>query len=60
MTTIGTMSDNEWQRMTTGDNKWQWMIANDSEWYNEWKRMRAGKTMILSLKMKQKTNLVPE
>ena len=29
MTSSGTTSDIEWQRMTTSDNKWQWVIASD-------------------------------
>ena len=36
MTTIGTMSDNEWQRVTTNDNEWQRVIqrvrASDNKW----------------------------
>ena len=44
--------------MTTRDNcgnEWQ---NNNSEWYNEWERMKASKKrVILSFKMKQKTNL---
>ena len=43
----GTISDNEWQRVTTigttSDNEWQRVTssgtASDSEWYNEWQRM---------------------
>ena len=34
MTTSGTTSNNEWQRViqrvTTSDNKWQWVTASDS------------------------------
>ena len=44
MTTSGTTSNNEWQRITTSDNEWQWVTTNNSEWYNEWKLMRASKT----------------
>ena len=47
MTTSGTTSDNEWQRvvqrMTANNKKWQWVTANDKEWWNEWIRMRASK-----------------
>ena len=53
MTTSGTTSDNEWQRVTTNGNewynKWQQMTMNDSEWQqvaqrvttndNEWQQM---------------------
>ena len=37
MTTSGTASDNEWQRVTTSDNEWQQVTKND----NEWQRMTA-------------------
>ena len=30
MTTRGTTSDKEWQRVTKSDNEWQWMTASDS------------------------------
>ena len=30
MTTRGTTSDKEWQRVTKSDNEWQWMAASDS------------------------------
>ena len=46
MTTSGTTSDNEWQRVTTNDSEWQRVttsgIASDKEWQlvtksdNEW------------------------
>ena len=47
MTTSGTTSDNEWQRVTTDDNKWysEWQrvttsgTTSDNEWYNEWQRV---------------------
>ena len=35
MTTSGTESANERQRMTASDNKWQRVITNDNEWYNK-------------------------
>ena len=48
MTTSGTTSDNEWQRVTTSDNewysKWQRVATNDSKWYNEWQRVTTGGT----------------
>ena len=67
ITSVAT-SDNEWynewqqmvQRMTTTDSKWQWVAANDSEWYNKWKQMGVSKTVILSFKMQQRANVVPE
>ena len=47
MTTNGSASDNEWQRVatseTTSDNewysKWQRVTTNDNKWYNEWQRV---------------------
>ena len=41
-------SDNEWQRVIKSDNEWQWMAGSRK------------KRIILSFKMKQKANLVPE
>ena len=32
VTTSGTTSDKERQRVTTNDNEWQRMTTNDSEW----------------------------
>ena len=32
MTSSGTTSDIEWQRMTTNDNEWQQMTMSDSKW----------------------------
>ena len=71
MTTSAKTNGNEWynerqwmatsdKSRTTNDNKWQWVTAYGREWYNKWERIRANKTVILSYKMKQKANLVPE
>ena len=30
MTTSGTTSDKEWQRVTKSDSEWQWVAASDS------------------------------
>ena len=32
VTTIGTTSDKEWQRVTTNDSEWQQMTRSDNEW----------------------------
>ena len=41
--TSGTLSDNEWQRMTMSDNdcynEWQRMTASDKESFNDWQRV---------------------
>ena len=47
VTTIGTTSHNEWQRVATSDT------TNDNEWCNEWKQMR----VILGFRMKQLCNV---
>ena len=65
-----TMSENEWQQVTSNDNEC-WEITSDSEWYNEWQQITTRGTLsdneweqvkgvILSFKMKQNANLVPE
>ena len=48
MTKSDKWSDNEWQRVITIDNEWQWMAGSGKN------------RVILSFKMKQKANLVPE
>ena len=71
MTTSDNECYNEWQPVvqwvTMSDNEWQWVIENDSEWQrmtasdktneNEWESVKG---VILSFKMKEKANLVPE
>ena len=32
MTTSGTASEKEWQRMTESNGKRQWVTANDRQW----------------------------
>ena len=47
VTTSGTTSDKERQRVTTNDNEWQRMTTSGNEWRrvtknrNEWQRMTA-------------------
>ena len=45
MTTSGTTSDNEWERVRMSENEWQQVVQqvtkSDSEWYNEWQRVTA-------------------
>ena len=48
MTKIDKWSDNEWQWVTTSDNERQQMAGSGKN------------SVILSFKMKQKANLVPE
>ena len=42
VTTSGTASDNEWQRVTTNDNEGQRVVqrmtTSDNEWYNDWQQ----------------------
>ena len=59
MTTSGTTSDNEWQRVTTNDNEWynEWqqvvqrVTTSDNKWKrvagndNKWQRVTANGTM---------------
>ena len=46
MTTSGTTSDNEWQRVIasgkTSDKEWQRVITSDNKWYIEWQRVKMG------------------
>ena len=46
--TSGTLSDIQWQQVTTNENmwynKWQRVTTNDIEWYNEWQRVTTSGT----------------
>ena len=72
MTTRGTTSDNEWQRMKTSYNKWQrvkkkWKqvttsnVTSASEWQQVVQQIKTDegkwKRLMLGFKMKQKANL---
>ena len=48
MTTSGTTSDSEWQRVTTSGKEWQQVTTNDKEWQRMTKRNNKWQGMITS------------
>ena len=59
MTTSGTTSDKEWQRVTKSDSEWQWVAASDSSGIaNENRTVHFKEWMIAIISMTKRDTLL--